>query len=189
MKSGCCIWTNAQTLTMFSLFAVWILEMHLFILIDMIGCIGWTNDWGNVWLASASKLESLGYLRRFAFEEAIMNYYTPFQALGTYVLLCMVTGFVFSEFIFFFDGLTHRHLGEIILVIWVLAWQVVDRFVSSEIYPKIFQYLSPEKWLNLNRYMGNTKELGNTLLLILGLSILLYIGNQFIVKKKLLILD
>ncbi|MGN0297823.1 MAG: hypothetical protein ACI4C1_01335 [Lachnospiraceae bacterium] len=189
LRSGCKIWTYAQTLTMISLLVVWVVEMHLFILINMIGCIEWTNDWGSVWAASATKMENLGYLRKFAFEMEIINYYKPYQALGIYILLFLLTGFLFSEFIFFFDGLTNRYLGEVILVVWVLAWDIVDGFVYTGGYSKIWQYLSPKKWLDLKMYFNNPDELKNMILIMMGLGILFCAANQMIVKKKLLLLE
>ena len=187
IQSGSRIWCSAQMFTIVSVVLVWLVELQLFILI-LIGDKMDFSGWGKVWGSCANgTAREFGYLGAFSVPRAVLMSYQPGEALFLSLLFVFLMGVLFGEFIFFIDSICNHAVGEILLSAWSFCYLIVANFQQLQ-GVWILQKLSPKNWLDITRYAGYPEGVREAVVIMSGLIVLFFILNQFIVKKKIVMI-
>lgn len=188
LRSGCKIWGNAQMLTIVSLVLLWIAEMQIFICLMIGGNLSFSG-WGKAWgTCAAGLLKEYGYVNAIGVSQKVIMAYEPGQALGRSILLIWLTGIIFGEFIFCVDGVCKNFIGEIILSIWSLAWLVISNFSALADSP-VLRRISPANWLDIEHFIGNSRNYLWILLTMCGIILFFYLLNHLLIHKKVIRLN
>lgn len=188
IQSGCRVWCSAQMLTIVSVIVVWLMELQLFVYILIGGRLDFSG-WGKVWGSCANgTARELGYFGVLSVPREVLMSYQPQEAVLTSLLFVFLMAVIFGELIFCIDSICNHAVGEVLLSAWSFGYLIVANFRGLQ-GVWILQKLSPKNWLDIERYIAYPRGFRETLLFMCGLILLLFVINQILVKKKVVMIE
>lgn len=145
--------------------------------------IGISKGWGSVLYTCGSTPEVLAEYGGYgAVSSILMESYSPFEAMGRQILLCLLLGMIIGAVTFLINGLTGKMVGSVVLVGMVLAKQFLP-MMDFYFYTGLADSFC-FNWLNLTDYADGTYSFAENGLLLSAMFVLIGAVCVICVKRN-----
>lgn len=143
MRSGRSAWTAGQLVYILFSSAIYFLTVLALTIINLLPHLSWESGWGRV-INTFSQNGAASYGVVLPFDNVIVSYFEPLQAIALEYLLCWLMGIFTGLLMFVLNLAVSRSAGTII----ASAFAIFPLFIRRSDY--WFHYISPGSWTSLS---------------------------------------